>query len=133
MVMFEVLVNGEVICRAGGKDVWHIFAGVDHRKKKELPNYVVHGMRFSEPNLNEMVYWSNETNLNVGDELTVRVLEGDNPTQSVTRHSFGSGGNEGVEDHYCSFCGKHESEVVMLISRLANICHECLRRYQPKE
>ena len=136
----EVYRNGALVCRAGGEHMWHLFFAVSGFRKGEgwdfgdwKAQFVVHGMDRSELSLDENLHWVDETPLLPGDELTVRIVTDCLPTPHRSGRAFGTR-TEGVDtaQYFCSFCGKSAEVVGMLIDRHANICHDCLRRHQPK-
>ena len=136
----EVYRNGNLICRAAGEHMWHLFFAVTGFRKGEgwdlddwKATFQVHGMDRPELSLNEEVYWVDETPLQPGDELTVKITTDGRPTLSHSNRAFGTR-TEGIEEpqYFCTFCGKNAVDVGMLIHPHANICHDCLKRYQPK-
>lgn len=136
MVCFEIYLNGERKCRAGGENVWYIHTLVSYFKEKDRSSLIVNGQNdpTGEPTqLTESVQWSEETKLKLGDEIQIRVVESTEPDPFQVERSFGNRVHfDGEVEHFCTFCGKNARDVGMLIHPHANICNECLRRYQPK-
>jgi len=131
---FEVSLNGQVLFRAGGDQLESMFASISHKAPHDLPYFQVHGLNRPADNLFEEVYWAKQTALSGGDTLTVRVVENATPDSFVVGNYFGTRTSAGIgEDHYCTFCGQSARAVGMLVHKKANICHECLRKYQPDE
>jgi len=103
VLCYEITVNGRLLCRAGGENLWHLFAAVSRGPKDILPRYVVHGMNKADHKLEEWVHWANGTPLSVGDEITVKIVESDNPTPFTVSQSFGTRKIEITEHHFCMF------------------------------
>lgn len=96
-VRFEVIRNGERLCVAGinGDGVLGVDVGYINRDSDERPpDYRLHvgGLGYYHPSdgTKHHVRWKTPDNLNVGDEITIRILPGgefDDPVQMVASPS----------------------------------------------
>ncbi len=93
MVCFEILLNGEFLCRAGADDLKVLTNFLTWtRKPSKLTadsaetNLHLHvgGMTLE----NEHAHWLSEVPLSVGDELTIRIVESSTADQPTMRKSL---------------------------------------------
>ena len=68
-------------------------------KEENRSQIVVNGMSdpSGEPSrLTESVHWAEDTELKIGDEIQIRVVESEDPDPFQVKHSFGTRGHSGV-------------------------------------
>ena len=133
MIIFEITKNGRTISQAGGRYIEMINASVSYLKEKNRIRLVSAGLNQLGIKHHEFVHWFEEVPLEPGDEIRIRVMDGDNPDTPVVDKYYGDVLVEkGITEYYCSFCGaKASADVKVLLSQNANICHDCLRRHNP--
>ncbi len=133
MIIFEISRNGKTISQAGGKFIEMINTSVSYLKDKNRIRLVSAGLSEPGKKHREFVHWFEEVPLQPGDEIRIRIMDGDNPDTPVVDKHYGDVFLEdGTTEHYCSFCGtKAGADVSVLVSQNANICHDCLRKHNP--
>jgi len=133
MIILEISRNGKPISQAGGKFIEMINTSVSYLKKTNRIRLVSAGLNVPGEKHREFVHWFEEVPLEPGDEIRIRVMDRDNPDPPVVDKYYGDVSlEEGLTEHYCSFCGtKASADVSVLLSQNANICHDCLRQHNP--
>ena len=118
MIIFEISKNGKTISQAGGKFIEMIHASVSYLKEKNRIRLVSVGLNEPKKKHHEHVHWFEEVPLEPGDEIRVRVMDGDNPDTPVVDKFYGDVMSEdGTTEYYCSFCGaKASADVQVLLS-----------------
>jgi hypothetical protein len=135
MIGFEIKINGNKICVAGGSDMgivtailtWVKRQGNGERQeqetKKELDELIIQvgGIRYPDDKSQQDVNWINQQFFSVGDEISIDIVdtsEFDEPSRQ--------GEIEEILPQECSFCGKDQAEVAQLIAGPGRfICNEC--------
>lgn len=133
MIIFKISKNGETICQAGGKFIKMIHTSVSYLKDKNRVRLTSVGLNEFNEKHHEHVHWIEEVSLEIGDDILIRVMDGDNPDNPVADKCYGDViSDDGTTENYCSFCGaKAGADVNVLLSQNANICHDCLIRFNP--
>jgi len=133
MIIFKISKNGKTINQLGGEFIKMIHASVAYLKNKNRIYLTSIGLNEPNKKHQEHVRWFDEMSLEPGDEILIKVMDGDNPDSLVINKSFGDVVSEdGTTEYYCSFCGvKACADARVLLSQNANICHGCLRRFNP--
>lgn len=133
MLVLEVLKNGQLLCRAGGPTVTLIHHSVSWNKGHESFRLSSVGLNQPTESLHQNVQWLPQSPLLVGDEITFRVARSETADAFETSKSYGTEElADGERKHSCSFCGAEASKTnSVLISQLANICAQCLRKHNP--
>lgn len=132
-ICLEVYVNGKFFCRAGDDEAYSVHTGLAYIKGADWLNLRVSGLVQSEEYLQEVVTWLQNTILNVGDELTIKIVKSDEPTAYGVDKRYGTPIEEGRDAFFCNFCGKQASDdnSMLIHQSRSNICHDCLRKYNP--
>jgi hypothetical protein len=155
MQCFEVSINGKRVCRAGNPQGHNLAVDISRGGAWQMPAIVVSGDLYADFGWYEHQVWGTQR-LNVGDEVTVRVMDDETADEPIERHRIDyeetkrgltrrprsnvlqravdhllqrtSSGVEKEPPRYCSFCGKAPEEVRAMISGPAVfICNECVR------
>ena len=132
MKCIEIYINGKLTCRAGDDKVFHMHSSLSYLRERGTFTLVANGSRSASRDLIEYVHWAVSQELEIGDEVKIKLVDSDNPTEYSVGNSYGNREEGGVLRHFCSFCGKEASEERdMLTSSHANICNPCLIRFNP--
>ena len=127
------MINGKVISKSGGKHIEMINASVSFLKDKERIRLVSTGLNSLKENHHEHVQWIENTSLKPSDAVTINILDSDDSdTPNIVKNYGKVISGDGHAIFYCSFCGAEAGkDIQVLVSQNANICHDCLRRYNP--
>jgi len=133
MIIFKISKNGKAISQLGGEFIEMIHASVGYLKEKNRIYLTSSGLNEPDKKHHEHVRWFDQVSLEPGDEILIKVMDGDNPDTLIINKSFGDVVSDGgTTEYYCSFCGvKASADAHVLLSQNANICHSCLRRFNP--
>ncbi|MGZ3240370.1 MAG: hypothetical protein ACXU7Z_08110 [Burkholderiaceae bacterium] len=136
MLCLEVYRNGQFLCRAGGPHMWHLLANISITKPEApnplsqrdgVPHLAVNGMNSPELSIHEFVWWAKKVPLNMGDEITVKLVDSEKYDSFEVASTYGTRNKESDEpEFFCSFCGRNAKETGgMHIGACANICPSC--------
>ncbi len=127
MLCLEVSVNGEKKTLAGTADAETVNAAIRIFPGLGQADVHVTGDIVPEDQPGAEATWL-LTALKRGDEVTVRLVESDNPSPPLLgRTDPGAGATDSIP-RTCAFCSKPHTEVdAMIASTNAHICHGCVR------
>ena len=119
-----------MISRAGDKNLYNLHTQLHYVKEVNWLKLKTSGLVVESEELDNFAEWHETETLNIGDEITIKIVESDQPdTYEVIKH-FGTLKIDNDTKHFCSFCGREASkELGMYIGfSKANICYDCLAK-----
>ena len=130
MFCYEISINGEKKNCIGHEDMESIHASVYYNilgSQPHMTNSI--DVRISEDCV-QSLRWKYDQ-LKVGDEVSIRLIDCDNPDAPDETVSFGTLLHDtGKKEIFCSFCGRSEDESEVIFSdKGANICGVCVTEY----
>ena len=130
MICFEIYRNGNLICRAGDKNIYNLHTQLHYVKEVNWLKLKTSGMVVESEELDNMAKWHETESIDPGDEITIKVVDSDEPDAYEAIKHYGTLKLDNENKYFCSFCGREAStELGMYIGfSKANICHECLSK-----
>lgn len=128
MICFEAWVNGELACVAGAEKMENIHASLFYINTTNSAVFSVDVVTENSESLKESVKWIGRE-LNVNDEIKVKIVESEAPDKPQSVKSFGTKLDSTGKKHiHCSFCGQSEEEAERMVAGFqANVCSECFK------
>ena len=125
MKCIEVLLNGEVVCRAGHEHMSLLTATLHVLNDPEFTRFILSGRLEPEANFAQLPRWLDMSILQ-NAEITLRVVDAESADEPARVSSFGQlPGNEMKK--FCSFCGKAaENGPPMMLGVSGIICAPCV-------
>jgi ClpX C4-type zinc finger protein len=128
MLCLEVLLDGQVISRAGEEDLSLLDATLHLLPKIKMQRLIVSG------HLENDAYARTQRWLDMslleGSLVSFRIVESSSPEVPLMVAEFGTFPGDKEPEYFCSFCGASGSEGTPLMNGPAgNICPNCVRNF----
>ena len=79
MLCFEIYKNGKLVCRAGDKNIYNLQTQLHYVKEANWLKLKTSGMVVESEELDNMAKWHETESIEPGDEITIKVIESDEP------------------------------------------------------
>jgi hypothetical protein len=126
MILFEILLNGEVLCEAGVSEEDQLEAALVKLLGSDQPIFNITVFDPSNKAKESFESWKTEI-LKVGDEITIKLNPGEGAESYVSGKEDEHQETGSASTLFCSFCNKGNFEVQSLVAgNDSYICDECI-------
>ena len=126
MRCLEILLNGEVICRAGDEDLSLLTATLHLLPDSNMQRLIVSG-DLKRDKGSQLQRWLDMSPLKDA-VVSFRIVDAAAPDAPSRVNSFGTLPGYDEEKYFCSFCGAAGEDTPLMCGPGGNICPRCVKR-----